>query len=44
MKKITLKSLYDALAKEQYVITVPEEIRVKALGAIQRMLEVPRNF
>jgi len=44
MKKITLKSLYDALAKEQYVITVPEEIRVNALGSIQRMLEVPRNF
>ncbi len=44
MKKITLNSLYESLLKEQHVITVPEEIRIKALGSIQRMLEVPRNF
>ncbi|MGA1861374.1 quinolinate synthase NadA [Deferribacter thermophilus] len=44
MKKTTLRKVYDALIKEQYVITVDEEIRKKALKSIQKMLEVPRNF
>lgn len=44
MKKTTLKKVYDALIKEQYVITVDEVIREKALKSIKRMLDIPRNF
>ncbi|BAI79977.1 quinolinate synthase, subunit A [Deferribacter desulfuricans SSM1] len=44
MKKTTLKKIYDALIKEQYVITVDEVIREKALKSIKRMLDIPRNF
>ncbi|MBU2451818.1 MAG: quinolinate synthase NadA, partial [Proteobacteria bacterium] len=37
MKKISLENLADSLKNMTYVITVPEEIRKKALGAVQKM-------
>jgi quinolinate synthase len=40
MKKITLDSVFEALVKEQYVVRVPEDIRVKARAALDRMLEL----
>ncbi len=40
MKKITLELVLDALEKEQFIVTVPEDIRVKAKKALDRMLDV----
>ncbi len=40
MKKITLESVWEALEKEQYEVTVPAEVREKAWLPIQRMLEL----
>ncbi len=40
MKKTKLQSVLTAMEKMQYVIKVPEEIRVKAKKALDRMLEI----
>lgn len=40
MKKITLARVRDALLYEQYEVTVPEEIRVKAEKAINAMFKI----
>ena len=40
MKKTTLALVLDALAKEQFKVTVPEDIRVRAKKALDRMLNV----
>jgi quinolinate synthase len=40
MKRTKLESVAAALEKMQYVITVPEEVRVKAKRALDRMLEI----
>ncbi len=42
MKAIDLESLLLSLENMQYVITVPENIRVKARTALDRMLEIKR--
>jgi len=39
MKKITLEKVLNSLEKDEYRIIVPDEIRVKALRSIERMLE-----
>lgn len=44
MKKTTLNSLYESLRDMKYTVKVEEEIRLKGLNAIERMLEVPRNY
>ena len=38
MKTITLLDVRDALTRTQFVIDVPEDIRHRALGAIERMV------
>jgi quinolinate synthase len=40
MKRTTLTSVFHAMEKMQYVIKVPEEIRVPAKRALDRMLEI----
>jgi quinolinate synthase len=40
MNRITLEDTRDSLRLNRYVIEVPEEIRLRALRAVQRMLEV----
>jgi len=40
MNEITLEDTRDALRYNQYVIDVPEEIRVRAKRAVDRMLEI----
>jgi len=40
MKRIDLNNLYEALLKEQYVVTVPEDTAEKARRAIERMLQM----
>ena len=40
MKKTTLPLVLEALEKEQFKVTVPEDIRVKAKKALDRMLNV----
>jgi len=40
MNEITLEEVLDSLRKEQYQIEVPEDIRVRALKAVNRMLEI----
>ncbi len=40
MKKITLEKILWALEKMQYEVKVPEDIRVKALSAVNRMVEI----
>jgi quinolinate synthase len=43
MKRITLDDIITALKENRYRITVPEETRVRALKAVERMLAVPRD-
>ncbi len=40
MNEITLEQTRDALLKIQYVIDVPEDVRVRAKQAVDRMLEI----
>lgn len=40
MKRITLENIYDCLLNESNEVLVEEEMRVKALTAVQRMLDV----
>lgn len=43
MRKITLEKMLEALENEQPEVTVPEDIRVKALISIERMLSISKN-
>jgi len=40
MNQISLQMTRDALREVQYVIDVPEEIRVRAAQAVQRMIAI----
>ncbi|MBM4284100.1 MAG: quinolinate synthase NadA [Deltaproteobacteria bacterium] len=43
MKRITLEDVINALREMRYRISLPEESRLKALLAVERMLAVPRD-
>jgi|UniRef100_A0A7C3SHT7 quinolinate synthase len=43
MKRITLDDILVSLEKNRHVITLPEDIRLRALRAVERMLAVPRD-
>ncbi|AEH60263.1 quinolinate synthetase complex, A subunit [Methanosalsum zhilinae DSM 4017] len=43
MKMTTLQGVLNSLEKMEHVITVPEDIRIKAKRALDRMLEVGRS-
>ncbi|MFW6122930.1 MAG: quinolinate synthase NadA [Thermodesulfobacteriota bacterium] len=43
MKRITLADLISALQEKRYPITLPEDMRQRALLAVERMLAVPRD-
>jgi quinolinate synthase len=43
MKRITLDDLLTALRENRYHITIPEDMRRRALLAVERMLAVPRD-
>ena len=40
MNEITMEDTRDALLKMQYVIDVPEDVRVKAYEAVRRMIDI----
>jgi quinolinate synthase len=40
MAEITLEDTLACLQKTQYVVEVPEDIRVKAFGAVDRMIKI----
>ncbi|MCX6649868.1 MAG: quinolinate synthase NadA [Candidatus Bathyarchaeota archaeon] len=42
MKRITLQNTYEALRDEKPVVKVPEDLRLRALKPIQRMLEMSK--
>ena len=43
MKKITLEKTLASLVEMKYEVDVPEDVRVKALEAVERMLEIGRK-
>lgn len=43
MKRITLDDILASLKENRHVITIPEDIRRRALRAVERMLAVPRD-
>ncbi len=40
MKKTTLENLYNSLLNEEFEINVPEDVRIKAAAALNKMLEL----
>jgi quinolinate synthase len=43
MKRITLGDIITALKEKRHRITIPEDMRLRALAAVERMLAVPRD-
>jgi quinolinate synthase len=43
MKRITLEGIYDALAEMKHEVIIPEDVRVRAQRAIERMLKLPKE-
>ncbi len=44
MKLTNLEDVIESLREEKNIVTVPEDIRARAKEALQRMLEVPRDY
>ena len=43
MKRITLEGIYDALKEMKHEVVIPEDVRVRAKQAIDRMLALPKE-
>lgn len=43
MKRITLEAIHDSLAEMKTEVTIPEDVRVRAKLAIERMLALPKE-
>jgi quinolinate synthase len=43
MKRITLEAIHDALVEMKHVVEVPEDVRLRAKQAIDRMLALPKT-
>ncbi len=43
MKRITLEKTLASLRELKYEVEVPEDVRVRALTAVERMLEIGRG-
>ena len=43
MKRITLEGIYDALHEMKHEVVIPQDVRVRAKRAIDRMLALPRE-
>lgn len=43
MKRITLEGVYDALVEMRHEVSVPEDVRIRAKMAIDRMLGLPKT-
>ena len=43
MKRISLEGIYDALVEMKHEVTIPEDVRVRAQLAIDRMLALPKE-
>jgi quinolinate synthase len=44
MKLITLEDVIESLEEMKNVVTVTDDVRVKAKAALDKMLEVPREW
>jgi quinolinate synthase len=42
MKRITLEGIYDSLVEMKHEVLIPEDVRVRAEQAIDRMLALPK--
>jgi quinolinate synthase len=43
MKRISLEAIYDALHEMKHEVTIPEDVRIRAKRAIDRMLDLPKE-
>jgi quinolinate synthase len=43
MKRITLEGIYDALKEMKHEVRIPEDVRIRAKRAIDRMLDLPQE-
>ncbi len=43
MKRITLEGIYDALKHMRHEVVIPEDVRIRAKGAIDAMLALPKE-
>jgi quinolinate synthase len=43
MKRITLEGIYDALKEMKHEVSIPEDVRIRAKRAIDRMLALPKE-
>lgn len=43
MQRITLEKILESLRKEQFEVTIPEDIAVRARASVERMIKIPRG-